>query len=94
MDRSTYTSGGDRSDTGVSVTNGSKHDYRELYSNGRRIPMSQYINGSERNGGGHDSFEQSYASVRYNEPENNRSLFLIYNIYFPPCHTLHFHYFS
>ncbi|CAF1295395.1 unnamed protein product [Rotaria sp. Silwood1] len=74
IDRSTYASGGDRSETGVSMTNGSKYDHRGKYLNGRpsgRIPP-QHMNGSGRNGYIHESLDQRYTGTRYNEPENNK----------------------
>ena len=82
MDRSTYASGGDGSDTGLSttiVTNGGRSDqHRNIYSNGRssgRIPPQQHVNGNGRYTYGQDSVETRYNGARYNEPENNKSVF-------------------
>ncbi len=81
FDRSTYVSAGDVNENGLSITNGSRHDNRGIYSNGRlsgRIPpQQQYTNGSGRNGYSHDGLDHRYNSTRYNEPENNKSLLLI-----------------
>jgi hypothetical protein len=73
-ERSTYASGGDGSETGIALTNGS---HRGIYSNGRssgRIPP-HHVNGTGRNGYSHDSLDHRYSGTRYNEPENNKSLF-------------------
>jgi hypothetical protein len=71
-DRSTYASGGDGSETGIPITNGS---HRGIYSNGRssgRLPP-QHVNGSGRNGYTHDGLDHRYNGARYNEPENNKT---------------------
>lgn len=77
-DRSTYAAGGDGSETGMSITNGS---HRGAYANGRssgRIPP-QHANGHSRNGyGSYEAFDHRYTSNRYNEPENNKSLFFLH----------------
>lgn len=69
-DRSTYASDG--TENGLSVTNGTN---QKIYSNGRssgRVPP-QHLNG--RNGYTHDNLDHRYNGARYNEPENNKSLF-------------------
>lgn len=73
--RSTYASGGEGSDTNASVTNGSSH--RGVYSNGRSTGRvaPQHLNGHGRNGYTHEIVDQRYTGARYNEPENNKSLF-------------------
>ncbi|CAF3131004.1 unnamed protein product [Rotaria socialis] len=76
MERSTYASGGDRIETGVSMTNGSKYDQRGKYSNGRpsgRIPPNHYTNGNGRNGNSQENFDHRYTGTRYNEPEHNKT---------------------
>ncbi|CAF1082343.1 unnamed protein product [Adineta steineri] len=76
FDRSTYASGGDVSETGLSITNGTRHDNRTIYSNGRpsgRVPPQQHINGVIRNGYNHDGLDHRYNGTRYNEPENNKT---------------------
>ncbi|CAF1459795.1 unnamed protein product [Adineta ricciae] len=75
FDRSTYASGGDVSEAGLTIRNGARHDNRSTYSNGRpsgRIPPQQHTNGGGRNGYSHEVLEQRYSSARYNEPENNK----------------------
>ena len=77
FDRSTYASGGDVSEAGLTIRNGARHDNRSTYSNGRpsgRIPPQQHTNGGGRNGYSHEVLEQRYSSARYNEPENNKSM--------------------
>lgn len=67
--RSTYTSGGEGSET-----NGSS-SHRAAYSNGRssgRVPP-QHQNGHGRNGHSHETFDHRYNGARYNEPENNKT---------------------
>lgn len=81
IDRSTYSTGGERIETGLSITNGSKYDSHGKYSNGRssgRVPTQHYTNGNGRNGYSQNSFEHRYAGTRYIEPENNKSWFLVY----------------
>ena len=83
MDRSTYASGGDGSDNGLSstvITNGGgRQDQRNIYANGRalaRVPGQHYVNGNGRHSYMLDALDSRYNGARYNEPENNKSAFL------------------
>ncbi|CAF4295682.1 unnamed protein product [Rotaria magnacalcarata] len=76
IERSTYASGGDRIETGVSMTNGSKYDQRGKSSNERpsgRIPPNHHTNDNGRNGYSQENFDQRYTGTRYNEPEHNKT---------------------
>jgi hypothetical protein len=76
IEKSTYASGCDVTDTDISATNGTRHG---IYSNGRpsgRVPPQHNLNGSGRNGYSHDSLDHRYNGSRYNEPENNKSVLI------------------
>jgi hypothetical protein len=79
MERSTYASGGDGSDTGGSFTNGS----RQLYSNGRasgRLSAQSQMNTNGRGHYSNDLLDVRYNGSRYNEPENNKSTCVRYSL--------------